>query len=25
VVTDAYDTFGEGWKKLPDAHELQPE
>lgn len=25
VVTDAYDTFGEGWKTLPEAHELQPE
>lgn len=25
VVTDAYDTFGEGWKQLPSADELQPE
>lgn len=25
VVTDAYDTFGEGWKQLPSANELQPE
>ena len=25
VVTDAYDTFGEGWKPLPNAGELQPE
>ena len=25
VVTDAYDTFGEGWKPLPSADELQPE
>jgi len=25
VVTDAYDTFGEGWKQLPSAGELQPE
>ena len=25
VVTDAYDTFGEGWKTLPSKHELQPE
>lgn len=25
VVTDAYDTFGEGWKQLPSAHELDPE
>lgn len=25
VVTDAYDTFGEGWKALPNADELQPE
>lgn len=25
VVTDAYDTFGEGWKELPKAGELQPE
>lgn len=25
VVTDAYDTFGEGWKTLPSAHEIQPE
>ena len=25
VVTDAYDTFGEGWKQLPSKNELQPE
>ena len=25
VVTDAYDTFGEGWKTLPSKDELQPE
>lgn len=25
VVTDAYDAFGEGWKQLPSAGELQPE
>ena len=25
VVTDAYDTFGEGWKSLPSKDELQPE
>lgn len=25
VVTDAYDTYGEGWKQLPNADELQPE
>ncbi|TCO96292.1 uncharacterized membrane-anchored protein YitT (DUF2179 family) [Bacteroides heparinolyticus] len=25
VVTDAYDAFGEGWKELPMAGELQPE
>lgn len=25
VVTDAYDTFGEGWKQLPSRGELQPE
>ncbi len=25
VVTDAYDTFGEGWKQLPDKGEMQPE
>ena len=25
VVTDAYDAFGEGWKRLPSAGELQPE
>lgn len=25
VVTDAYDTFGEGWKQLPAANEIQPE
>jgi uncharacterized membrane-anchored protein YitT (DUF2179 family) len=25
VVTDAYDTFGEGWKQLPSIEELQPE
>ena len=24
-VTDAYDTYGEGWKTLPEKHELQPE
>lgn len=25
VVTDVYDTFGEGWKQLPSAGELHPE
>lgn len=25
VVTDAYDTYGEGWKVLPDRGEIQPE
>ena len=25
VVTDAYDTFGEGWKQLPSKDEIQPE
>lgn len=25
VVTDAYDTFGEGWKELPSKNEVQPE
>lgn len=25
VVTDAYDTFGEGWKELPSANEIYPE
>lgn len=25
VVTDAYDAFGEGWKQLPSANEIQPE
>lgn len=25
VVTDVYDTFGEGWKQLPSAGEIQPE
>lgn len=25
VVTDAYDTFGEGWKQLPSADEVRPE
>ena len=25
VVTDAYDTFGEGWKPLPTSGEIQPE
>lgn len=25
VVTDAYDTFGEGWKQLPSLNELHPE
>ena len=25
VVTDAYDTFGEGWKTLPSVDDLQPE
>ncbi len=25
VVTDAYDTFGDGWKPLPTAGEIQPE
>ena len=24
VVTEAYDTFGEGWKQLPDKGEVQP-
>lgn len=25
IVTDAYDTYGEGWKQLPNAGEVQPE
>ncbi len=25
VVTDAYDTFGEGWKTLPDKGDVHPE
>lgn len=25
IVTDAYDTFGEGWKQLPAEDELSPE
>ena len=25
VMTDAYDTYGEGWKPLPSANEIQPE
>lgn len=25
VVTDAYDTFGEGWKQLPSPNEIDPE
>ena len=25
VVTDAYDTFGEGWKQLPSPNEIEPE
>ncbi len=25
IVTDAYDTFGEGWKSLPEKGEVQPE
>ena len=25
IVTDAYDTYGEGWKALPLAEDLQPE
>jgi len=25
IVTDAYDTFGEGWKKLPQKGEINPE
>lgn len=25
VVTDAYDTFGEGWKQLPSANDIEPE
>lgn len=25
VITDAYDTFGEGWKSLPSVNEIQPE
>ena len=25
VVTDAYDTYGEGWKTLPSENEVQPE
>lgn len=25
IVTDAYDTYGDGWKQLPDLNEVQPE
>ncbi len=25
IVTDAYDTFGEGWKPLPEKGEVEPE
>ena len=25
VMTDAYETYGEGWKPLPSANEIQPE
>lgn len=25
VITDAYDTFGEGWKQLPSREEITPE
>lgn len=25
IVTDAYDTFGEGWKPLPERGEVEPE
>lgn len=25
VITDAYDTFGEGWRSLPSINEIQPE
>ena len=25
IVTDAYDTYGEGWKHLPEKDEIQPE
>lgn len=25
VITDAYDTYGDGWKQLPSAGEIQPE
>ncbi|MDO4496573.1 MAG: YitT family protein [Bacteroidales bacterium] len=25
IVTDAYDTYGDGWKSLPDLNELVPE
>jgi len=25
IVTDAYDTYGDGWKPLPDLNEVQPE
>lgn len=25
VVTDAYDTFGEGWKQLPEKGDIAPE
>lgn len=25
VVTDAYDTYGEGWKALPDKNDINPE
>lgn len=25
VVTDAYDTYGEGWKPLPNKNDIQPE
>lgn len=25
IITDAYDTFGDGWKQLPEKGEVQPE
>lgn len=25
VVTDAYDTYGEGWQSLPSKGDIQPE
>ena len=25
IVTDAYDTYGEGWKSLPSKNDIQPE